>query len=81
MELSGLTILSIPLGPRDVLTTSATAIDRAEISWKLMGKEREQLTFGSDNVGLTDIFGLFRAKGGSLIATCGSFKVLRHLNF
>jgi len=75
MELSRLTILSIPLGPRDVLTTSATAASKHKVKiWSRLTDKR-LVTFGSDDVGKTDVFGLFRAESGSLVVVVGC-----HLN-
>ena len=89
MELSGLTILSIPRGPRDVLTTSATATeekDRVKVRQVVLrGREGEVdlFTFGSDDVSLTNVPGLFRLNLGGAIARFGGGVgglVLSHLN-
>ena len=79
-ELSGLTILSMPRGPRLVLTTSATAIVAKRLNMSL---ERVKLTLGSDDVGLTDVLGLLVDDVCSSISASGGrgrLRVLRHLN-
>ena len=60
-ELSGLTILSMPRGPNDVLTTSATAkaIKRGQSAFRGARIRGEALTLGCDDVGGADILGLF----------------------
>jgi len=68
MELSRLTILSIPLGPRDVLTTSATAKSKYKVKiWACLTHIR-LVTFSGNDVGKTDVFGLFRTESGSLVS-------------
>jgi hypothetical protein len=57
-----LTILSIPLGPKDVLTTSATAINRKNQIRHAHRNVFKLLTLGSDDVGGADILGLLRLK-------------------
>ena len=81
MELSGLTILSMPLGPREVRTTSATAIERRDGSEGWLGDVLGDLTFGGDDVGLTDVLGLFRLDlGGGITGFGGGSLIFRHLN-
>ena len=62
-----LTILSIPRGPREVRTTSATAEGKLDMGWLV--------TSGGDDVGGADVLALFRVEVGGLRLTC-----LTHLN-
>jgi hypothetical protein len=71
-----LTILSIPLGPREVRTTSATAIKRL-VRLRIQGLMG--LTLGGDDVGGSDVLGLLRLEftGG---LTCAHIIVILNFN-
>ena len=60
-ELSRLTILSMPRGPSDVLTTSATAkaIKRGQLTVRRAKERGDALTLGCDDVGGADVLRLF----------------------
>ena len=57
-----LTILSIPRGPRLVLTTSATATQKC--CWS---RGYSLLTSGGDDICGSDVLGLFRIETASLV--------------
>ena len=67
----------MPLGPREVRTTSATASQKEArlVRHMLIGKDESLvgvlgnllLTFGGDDVGLADVLSLLRFKGGVLV--------------
>jgi len=72
----------MPLGPREVLTTSATAIDDKE-AFKECSRDyfSVSLTFGGNNVGGSDILLLFGFDSGSLTdILCSFHRSFGHLN-
>jgi hypothetical protein len=71
-----LTILSIPLGPREVRTTSATAI---KIKVRLWGGGVKGLTFGGNDVGGSDVLRLLGVESSGGL-TCAHIIVILNFN-